>query len=72
MRGAGDLVLDVRARYSGARTTVAVSAWGTVPVVDARIRAQPCPGGQFASGRIKDPRAKEFKLRASLRMFSRA
>ena len=63
MHGAGDLVLDVRARCTGARTTVAISAWGTVPVFDARIRAQPCPRAQFTSGRIRHPRAKGFKLR---------
>ena len=68
MHGAGDLVLDVRTRCTGARTTVAVSAWGTVPVIDARIRAQPCRRGQFASGRISGriryPRAGGFKRRA--------
>ena len=64
MHGAGDLVLDVRTRCSGARTTVAVSAWGTAPVFDARTRAQPCPRGQFASGHIRHPRAWGFKLRA--------
>ena len=68
MHGAGDSVLDARARCSGARTTVAVSAWGTVPVVDTRIGAQPCPRGQFASGRIRRPRARGFKLRAWPRM----
>ena len=55
MRGAGDLVLDVRARCAGVRTTVAVSAWGTVPVFDARTCAQACLRGQFASGRNKVP-----------------
>ena len=64
MHGAGDFVLDVRTRCTGARTTVAVSAWGTVPVFDVRTRAQPCPRGQFASGCIRDPRARGFKLRA--------
>ena len=63
MHGAGDLVLDVRARCSGARTTVAVSAWGTVPLFDARTRAQPCPRGQSASGLARHPRARGFKLR---------
>ena len=55
MHGAGDSVLDVRARCTGARTTVAVSAWGTVPVFDVRTRARPCPRGQFASGHIIRP-----------------
>ena len=64
MHGAGDLVLDVRTRCSGAPTTVAVSAWGTVAVFDARIRAQPCLRGQFASRCIRHPRARVFKLRA--------
>ena len=64
MHGAGDLALAVRTRCSGARTTVGVSAWGTVPVFDARIRAQPCLRGQFASGDIGHSRARRFKLRA--------
>ena len=64
MHGAGDLVLDVRTRCSGARTTVAVSAWGTGPVFDARTCAQPSLRRQFASGRIRHPRERGFKLRA--------
>ena len=64
MHGAGDLVLDVRTRCSGARTTGAVSAWGTVPAFDVGTRAQPCPRGQFASGDVRHPRASGFKLRA--------
>ena len=64
MHGAGDLVLDARARSTVARTTVAVSAWGTAPVFDVRTRAQPCPGGQFAAGRMRHPRARGFKPRA--------
>ena len=48
MHGAGNVVLDARAGCSGARTTVAVSAWGTVPVVE---RAH--PRAAVSSGAIR-------------------